>query len=33
MTAEVRGANGGPPAGDKKKEGGVIDAEFEETGG
>ena len=27
------GANGGGPASDKKKDGGVIDAEFEETGG
>ena len=29
------GAEGGPPPGDEKggKEGGVIDAEFEETGG
>jgi len=27
------GADGVPPGGDKKKDGGVIDAEFEETGG
>jgi len=29
--ADANGAGGSPPADDKKKEGGVIDAEFEET--